>query len=96
MALIVLLFLLELRVNVRAFRPPVRTARRCGPDRTNPQRREKPSPLWVFAGATRTRPQTIVRPTHSRTRAKLTGPGHVHRKHLHRSKHACRCVLWCR
>ena len=52
--------------------------------------------LWVFAGATRTRPQTIVRPTHSRTRAKLTGPGHVHRKHLHRSKHACRCVLWCR
>ena len=94
MALIVLLFLLELKLNVRAFRPPVRSAD-VDPSGSI-HNAVKPSPLWVFAGATRTRPQTIVRPTHSRTRAKLTGPGHVHRKHLHRSKHACRCVLWCR
>ena len=49
MALIVLLFLLELILNVRAFRPPVRTARRCGPapDQSTTQRGEGSGSLLV-------------------------------------------------
>lgn len=36
-------------------------------------------------GASRTHPQSILGPTHARTRAKPSGFGDVHRKHLHRA-----------